>query len=312
MEKNLKSRIIILLLISILFFVYITGCSKIFQNSKGESNQESQDQKKDPPKILTSMEEDTEKIIEEIQKIKDQEADMVRQQQIQKKEGEKEEKEQSQKGEEQESQGQGQKQGKNKQQGEDESDGGQQKQGQEQKQGEEQKDQQTPKVDWSSIEKTIENLHSNWNTYEIQARKDGASQDLLENYELQLDTLTNWIMSHSEAETLKAANTLYQYYPRFLNLYKHQAPPDVKEIVYYVRQIIIDAQENNWEEIDERLEAITKAWQTAKVRMEKPDQELNQKVEAAIEDFSRVAKQQNYLLTKLKGNILLKNLQEIK
>jgi len=258
------------------------------------------------------MEEDTEKIIEEIQKIKDQEADMVRQQQIQKKEGEKEEKEQSQKGEEQESQGQGQKQGKNKQQGEGESDGGQQKQGQEQKQGEEQKDQQTPKVDWSSIEKTIENLHSNWNTYEIQARKDGASQDLLENYELQLDTLTNWIMSHSEAETLKAANTLYQYYPRFLNLYKHQAPPDVKEIVYYVRQIIIDAQENNWEEIDERLEAITKAWQTAKVRMEKPDQELNQKVEAAIEDFSRVAKQQNYLLTKLKGNILLKNLQEIK
>lgn len=319
MTKNIK-RPILLLFIFILISSCIVGCSKIFKRSQDKSNEESQNEKKAPPKILISMEEDTNMIIEQIQQVKDQRANMERQQQIEKMQGTKEKKEQQEKEQQgekqkqeesnqQESEGSGKEQEK---QGEQTSGDEQQKQGEEQSQQQKKGDQQPPKVDWSSVEKTIEKLHTSWNNYEVQAQKDGASQNLRENYALQLDTLTNWVMSHNEDETLKAANELYQYYSKFYNLYKHQAPPDIKDITYNVRWIIIYAQEGNWDESDERLQNISKSWEIAKSRMEKPDKELNQKIDAAIEDFARVTREQNYMLVKLKGNVLLKNLEQIK
>lgn len=318
MAKSLR-RLLFLFFIFILVLGCITGCSKIFNRFQEESNEESQNDKKSPPKILSSMEEETDKIIEQIQQVKDQRADMERQKESEEKQGaEKEEQQtkdqnQEEKGKQGEEESGGEGSDKEKQnQEEQKSSNEQQDQGEKQDQQQKKEDQQPPKVDWVSIEKTIENLHKNWNNYEVQAQKDGASQNLLESYELQLDTLTNWAMSHNENETLKAANELSQYYAKFFNLYKHQAPPDIKDIRYNVRQIIIQATEDNWSEIDDRLQNISESWEIAKSRMEKPDKELNQKIEAAIEDFSRVTHQQNYILVKLKGDILLKNLQEIK
>jgi len=264
--------------------------------------------------MLTSMEEDTNKIIEQIQQVKDRKEDMERQQKIGEEQTTEEKQQQGEKQNQEENNKQeGEGSDQEKQDEEQQKSGSdQQKRGEEQNQQQKKEDQQPPKVDWASIEKIIENLHTNWNSYEVQAINDGASQKLRENYELQLDTLTNWVMSHNEDETLKAANELHQYYPKFFDLYKHQAPPNIKDITFNVRQIIIYAQEDNWDKSDERLQNISESWEIAKSRMEKPNKELNQKVEAAIEDFSRVTREQNYILVKLKGNVLLKNLQEIK
>jgi len=60
------------------------------------------------------------------------------------------------------------------------------------------------------------------------------------------------------------------------------------------------------------MDAIKQAWDIAKSRMDKPDRDLNRRVETAIDSFSRSVKQQNTHLVKLKGNILMDMLEEIK
>ena len=81
---------------------------------------------------------------------------------------------------------------------------------------------------------------------------------------------------------------------------------------YYIRKIIIDSQNDHWLQTSESLEAIKQAWETAKSRMEKPDQDVNQKVQEAIDSFSRSVHEKNRPLVKLKGDILIDILEEVK
>jgi len=55
-----------------------------------------------------------------------------------------------------------------------------------------------------------------------------------------------------------------------------------------------------------------KAWQTAKSRMQKTDKKLNERIDYAMQDFSQVVKQKDLELVKLKGEILLKNVEKVK
>ena len=89
-------------------------------------------------------------------------------------------------------------------------------------------------------------------------------------------------------------------------------PPEIKEIKYYLQQILIDAEAGTWYNTQELLKNMEKAWETAKSRMEKPNKEHNEKIDYAVQDFSQAVQQKDLHLSKLKGEILLKNLEKIK
>jgi hypothetical protein len=308
--KNRQIRKVLLLFTITMFVFSLVSCNTILKRPKGDEEKQSGEQRKEPPNSLTTMEQDTEKIIEEIQKVQDERAELKRQNETTESEPDEEE----QKQQEDKQQGQQQQEGQQEQQGQQQ---GQQQQGQQsgQQQGQQQQQDKTEKpteVKWSDMEETVKNLHSLWNNYEPSARKDGATDELITNFEVHLDAMTNQVMARNEEKTLISANKLYQYFPEFLNLYSHQAPPETKEILYYIREITISGQEDKWDETSQMLDSMKKAWQTAKARMEKPDKDLNQKIDFAIDDFARVVSQKNLHLTKMKGDILQKNIKEIK
>jgi hypothetical protein len=267
-------------------------------NNKQQGQNEQQQQKKDPPSALTEMEKETDNMIQQIQKIRDQRAQMVRQQTSasQKQNGGNKSQQEQQK-----SNQRPQKQG-------------QQKQGQQKQQKSQNQDVQQTQltINWQDFEKRIKALNELWNNYEPQAKKDGAPDVLISQFEKQLNTLTSTIMARNEEETLVAANGLYQYYPQFFNLYRHKAPPEIKEIKYYLQEILINAEAGKWEDAAALLENMEKAWQTAKSRMQKPDHELNERIDHAMQDFSQVVKQKDLQLVKIKGEILLKNVEKVK
>jgi ElaB/YqjD/DUF883 family membrane-anchored ribosome-binding protein len=278
--------------ILIIFLVLsLTSCSKILgKDGNKEKSQSKQQQKKEPPRALTDMEKDTDKMIQEIQKIREQRAQMIRQQtSMSKQEGNKtQQKPNGNSG--------GQQQGK--------------QQGQQQKSQSQQQNQ--PSIKWQEFEKNIKKLNTLWNSYEPEAKKDGASETLISKFEVQLNMLIGSVMSHDEQATLLAANELYQYYSQFLNLYKHKAPPEIKEVKYYLQQVLIHAEARQWESTLTLVENMEKSWQSAKGRMEKPDKKLNERIDYAIQDFAHAVKQKELQLTKLKGEILLKNIEKIK
>ena len=45
--------------------------------------------------------------------------------------------------------------------------------------------------------------------------------------------------------------------------------------------------------------------------MKKPDQKLNSKIEAALNDFQYVVNEKKINLARIKGNILIKNLDQV-
>jgi len=294
--QKLGRKILVLILAITLVLLTSTSCSRIFkQNDDQQQGQKGQQQeKKDPPSALTQMEKETDNMIQQIQKIRDQRAKMIGQQI-----------------------GTSQKQNDGnkpqpKQQSSSQADQKQDKEKQDQQQESQTQGMQQNQIKWQNFEKTIKALNELWNKYEPQAKKDGAPDTLISQFEKQLNMLTSSIMAHDEEKTLMDANELYQYYSQFFNLYKHQAPPEIKEIKYYVQEILINAEAGKWEETATLLMSMEKAWQTAKSRMEKPDHELNAKIDHAMEDFSEVVQQKDLQLVKIKGEILLKNVEEIK
>lgn len=284
-KKNLSSA---LLLVAILLTLN-TGCSRIFKQSNDKQGDQSEGEKKSPPKTLTSLENTTEIIISDIQKVEDKRNKKAQEIQEISQENQATESNDFRPGASKD---------------ENKSD--------DKEQTEEGKQEESESIDWSKMQGNVERLQSSWNNYVNMATKDGASNDLIKNYENQLDILTTKVMEKQEESLLATANDLYKYYSKLFDLYKHHAPPNVKDIKYYVRKIVIDSEKGQWSQNMESINSIKEAWEIAKSRMEKPDQDINRKIEAAMDSFSRSVQEQNKHLIKMKGNILINNIDKIK
>lgn len=270
-----KSKAFLAILLLVLLLTAITGCGRLLRRPQ-EKNQGGQ--RKDPPQALSGLEEDTSRLLEQLEDVKQQRAQRLREQEHPSKTVELPP---------------------------------------ELKTGQEvptpaPTSVPMPAVDWTDFDKTVEALHDRWNSFEPKARADGAETETIRAFEAQLNALTEQTLARSESQAYLASNRLYGYLPEFFNLYKHQQPPEVKTLKYLARQILIHGEEKDWAEADEILADMKKAWQTAKARMDKPDQALNQKIDAALGDFEDVVHQQNLPLSRIKGALLIKNLDEVK
>lgn len=299
---NCKKYYKFIAIISVIILIF-TGCGRLIKNP--EEEKKTQDAKKYPPGTLTQMVDVTEKIINDIVQVRAEKESLEREkehppgEQIQNKKQQEGDEKQKDDGLNNDNQSQDK----------------QNKQGQDKKtQDKEEKKQQEkiPQVDWKSLEKSAKKLHTNWNDFEVSARENKADNQAIEDFKEQLNTLSEQIMARNEENTLIAANKLYSYYSIFLNLYKHMQPPEVKKVKYLIRQIIINGQREQWDETVTLLKDMENIWEIAKARMIKPNKTVNSRIDLGIKDFSAVAKQQKIDLVKIKGDILLKNLDEIK
>lgn len=135
---------------------------------------------------------------------------------------------------------------------------------------------------------------------------------MIDGFKERLNVLSEVAESENVDRVLQEANTLYGYYSHFFNLYKHHAPPEIKILKSLTRQIMLNGENQNWTNTDKLLEQMQAIWLTAKSRMENADIALNEKIDCAIDDLASVAKNKKSLLVRLKGGILLQNLDQVK
>ncbi len=290
------------------FVLIFTSCSAIFRPS--EKKKESEDTKKEPPNDLIQMVDETDKIITSIEKVQEEKATQLRDKEEKDKESDQEQKSKEQEKSEKEQKSSEDQEDSGEQKGEE---GNQQDKGkQEKKQNEENKKKKKAEIDWTEMDDSVKKLHEKWNSFEPEARKANVTESTVTGFEEQLNTLTEQIIARNEENTLVAANKLYSFYSNFLNLYKHMQPPEVKEVKYLVRQILINGQRDEWEDTEELIKDMEKSWEIAKARMNKTDKKLNAKIDLAIEDFIAVAREQKINLVKIKGDLLVKNLDQVK
>jgi len=291
---NKASAKILIVLLVMLLVVSNLGCQSIIKrilpegseekSSENQKTSEESTEKKDPPKSLTEMGGLIEKVIAEIEKVqqKNDEA-MLKNENNQN---------HSQTGEEKK-----------------------QKDSKGEKKKEQTAEKQEPKkiqVDWIKINKTLREIHAQWNVYEGQAVKDGAPPETLTKFEEAVTHLSNTIFTKDEMKTLIAANQSYQYIPEFLNLYKHNKPPETKKMKFHIQQILFDSKMNKWDLSEMHLKGLNNAWTITQSKMKKENIQLNQRISNAIRDFENAVKTKNPQLVDIKAEILLKNIEAIK
>ncbi len=314
-KRNLK------VFICLLIVTAMTSCTML--RPPGSKEDES-DKKKNPPKSLTQMEEQTDGIIQGIEDVQQKRGQQMREEKHPSKESKPETQQQEKPGQENQGQQLSREQGQVQEQGQEQGQEQEGQQNQEQQQGQQQGGQQNPPAqqpestpkpipepNWNELESTVETLHEQWNSYESSAKADGAMNETISNFEKQLISLTEQIMARNEEKTLTAANTLYSYFSDFLKLYAHNQPPEITELRGLTRQIIQYGQQEKWIETKPLLEKMKESWQDAKTKMKKPDQKLNSKIEAALNDFQYVVNEKKINLARIKGNILIKNLDQV-
>jgi len=176
---------------------------------------------------------------------------------------------------------------------------------------EKQQDEQQPADKWSQIEQIISSLHYQWNELMPEIAKKGADMKLMDNFDNALNTLTTTIESKDQVKVLTAANRLYSHVPDLYSLYRLRMSPEVKRMIYYARNMILESDKNNWEQVEKDKESLEKSWSILRNTLDEEQKTTGDKLDFSIYELKKVAADKNKQLTGIKGMVVLNNIKEL-
>lgn len=214
--------------------------------------------------------------------------------------------------EKQESQGnsgQAQEQGKQSQGASQSQSGGNDQQKEQKDQGE--SGQKSGLEDWSEEEKAVKSIHEKWNSLETSAVKARGEDSLIMEFETNLDGLTNQVMEKSIMGTRVAANELYGSTVKIADLFQTNNPPSADMLKYYAEKSLLAIEDDNWAAGDKNIQDLKKQWEKVKTMLGKNKGELSIQMDYAISDFGQSINKKNKEVAKIKGEIVLANIEKI-
>jgi len=278
---------VVILLIIICFFL-LGGCGIFNKNSKQQPQQEEQSEK--IPKQLEEIETSIEKIFMDLDgpAIEKKEDSKQKQDDVKKPTGE----------------DQGTEQGK-------EGEGEQQSQGQKDKQEQGAKQEGQDSDPWQQVTQGIKTLHSSWNEYMPEATKKGARKDLIDDFGDALNDLTKIAEGKDKMKTLLAASNLHKYIPDLYALYKTKASPELKRVIYYTRNLVLNSMSEDWVKATSDMDELKSTWSLVKTTIGKEQQEDSTKLDLSIYELEKVIKEKDKNLVQIKGKITLSNIESL-
>jgi hypothetical protein len=330
MSNIIKKIFFSCILISLI--VLLSGCPGGEDNKKESGDKKGQGSQSKNSEALRMMEKDVDDIISMFSSIsnepgkgmqsqKTKQQGQQGQQQGSQQQGSQQQGGQQQSG--QQGQGQGGQQGGQKggsqggqQQGQNQQQGGQQQGGQQQGQQHGQAGKQKgkgplelePEVDWDQAIKSVEKIHTDWNDYTAQAIKDGVGKNDIDGFSNALNELTDHVESRARSQSVLAANKLSYYIAGFWAVYNSDVPPDLKRIKYYLRNVIFYSDMKEWQKTRENLDMAESTFKMLRTSLEKDKSEEVNKIQFSLSELSKVVKDQNYPLVKMKGKLAVDNI----
>ena len=289
MNFKLIKKINILLAV-LLVLIVTASCGKKQEKPITKSEKEK------IPEGLSAMAEKSDSLIEDIEKIMEE-----------MKKPEKKEEQQSQKNQqnEQSEQSSGEKGEESKEQSEGEK-------SDQQKQPVSKKD----KIDemWENTKKSVEEIHTKWNDYEIKALEMGAKNEDTVKFEDSLDSLTIAVEKKDSLESLHQANRMNYYMSVFFDPYKGNPDGEIMRLKYFVRQSHLFGLLNDWVKSEESIKMAENSVNTLrpKVKLDKKDENLMEKLNLSLLNMKSVVERKNVELLKIKRDIILENLEQLK
>lgn len=182
---------------------------------------------------------------------------------------------------------------------------------QNQQKGSEQNSQKDETENWTGEEKAVQNIHEKWNSLETAVVKAGADDSLITEFETNLDDLTNQVMGKNIAGAQKALNELYGSTIKIADLYQTDHPPQADMMKYFTQKALLSIEKDNWADAGSNAQDLKSQWEKVKTMMDEKGAQLGIQMDYAIQDFDQAIHKENKDVAKIKGEILLSNIEEI-
>lgn len=163
--------------------------------------------------------------------------------------------------------------------------------------------------DWPKLEKSIEKIHEQWNSFQSEAIKNGASLEMINDFSDTLNKLTITLTGQELYAGLLTANDLFSKTIDFEKLFKTKSPPETKEILYYGRMATYKILNDDEIGAKEAMDSALMAWETVKPQVK--DTTIASKAEFSLKELNQAIKEKDPNLIKIKAQIGEKNVKDI-
>lgn len=163
--------------------------------------------------------------------------------------------------------------------------------------------------EWNSLEKLVDQIHRDWNSYEIESRKKGASIDKGKDFKNNLNNITKGVEKRDTNDIVEAISRSMHSIAYFFNLYKDDINGYLCRIKYAVLQAYLHP-DNGKEILTEMEEDIS----IIKQRLEK-DKAKSQNLDRlslSIKDMENSLEENSIKLLKVKKDVIFKNIDSLK
>lgn len=164
---------------------------------------------------------------------------------------------------------------------------------------------------WSEEMKAVRGLHREWNGLEPEAVAKGMSSATQEALEENLCNLTRAVESRQALEAQLAANQVYRYYIEAAALFKTGIPANLERVRYHVTEANLQGARGAWTEAQDEAAKALEIWHRLSYSLQKIERQTLNQVEHSLADVGNVVTEESTVLTSIKTEIALQNLDDL-
>lgn len=166
---------------------------------------------------------------------------------------------------------------------------------------------------WYEINSKINSLHEKWNEVEPKILEANIPSDAINGFENTLNSLTITSAKNIYMESLMNANRLSSFIPQFLQDPENKITSSLYTIKYHVRQIVLDAANNDYLKANENFQSIKSHEETIVYTLiEEKSKDLADKLKTSISDLENAIQIKDINIIKIKSSVVIKNISAIK
>ncbi|CAK7000423.1 hypothetical protein CIW83_20920 [Tissierella sp. P1] len=166
---------------------------------------------------------------------------------------------------------------------------------------------------WEQIDKKIEETHKKWNEYEVEGVKKGVTLERTEKFKESLNALTKSIEDRTVAGIYNYGSQSMSNLAPMFEIYKDEIWGEINKIKYSTYQSYLKALEGKDIEASSMLGNLEEETNKIRLKLEKNDSKIKMldNINLAIIDMKNALNEKSIKLTKIKKDIIIKNLEKL-
>jgi len=159
--------------------------------------------------------------------------------------------------------------------------------------------------DWDIANSELSIMKDNFNELKPILQENLISPSLIYRLEISIINLADEMALKREYESRVQANLITLYTSYMLDYYKVEIPTDIDKLEFLGREIIINAEKNNWDSIDDNFDFLNVIWKDLQTMFPSESNQLIVEFTQIVDSLGQFIKSKNSVQTISKANEML-------